>query len=87
MLKVYLLPNYIANQFKTIDSKDLEGSIIAWLSVCLLGCSSHSPDEILQAPSDLPVQTSPVLHGQYTSDPQYFYRFRTTYKMTIRGAD
>ena len=28
-----------------------------------------------------------VLHGQYTSDPQYFYRFRTPYKMTIRGAD
>ena len=28
-----------------------------------------------------------VLLGQYTSDPQYFYRFRTPYKMTIRVAD
>ena len=28
-----------------------------------------------------------LLLGQYTSDPQYFYRFRTPYKMTIRGAD
>ena len=26
-----------------------------------------------------------VLHDQYTLDPQYFYRFRTPYKM-IRGA-
>ena len=28
-----------------------------------------------------------VLLGQYTSDPPYAYRFRTPYKMTIRGAD
>ena len=28
-----------------------------------------------------------LLLDQYTSDPQYFYRFRTPYKMTIRGAD
>ena len=26
-------------------------------------------------------------HAQYTSDPQYFYRFWTPYKMTNRGAD
>ena len=26
-------------------------------------------------------------HAQYTLDPQYFYRFWTPYKMTIRGAD
>ena len=26
-------------------------------------------------------------HAQYTLDPQYFYRFLTPYKMTIRGAD
>ena len=26
-------------------------------------------------------------HGQYTLDPQYFYRFWTPYKMTSRGAD
>ena len=26
------------------------------------------------------------LNGQYTSDPQYIYRFWTPYKMTIRGA-
>ena len=77
------LPNSRSNQFKTIDSKDLEGSIIALSS----GYLSRSPDEILQAPSDLPVQTSPVLHGQFTSDPQYFYRFRTPYVLTLRGAD
>ena len=28
-----------------------------------------------------------LLLSQYTLDPQYFYRFRTPYKMTIRGAD
>ena len=28
-----------------------------------------------------------ILHGQYTSDPQYFYRFRTPYKITNKGAD
>ena len=28
------LPSSRSNQFKTIDLKDLEGSIIAWLSVC-----------------------------------------------------
>ena len=28
-----------------------------------------------------------IPHAQFTSDPQYFYRFRTPYKMTIRGAD
>ena len=26
-------------------------------------------------------------HAQYNSDPQYFYRFWTPYKMTISGAD
>ena len=26
-------------------------------------------------------------HAQYTSDPQYFDRFWTPYKMTSRGAD
>ena len=26
-------------------------------------------------------------NAQYTLDPQYFYRFWTPYKMTIRGAD
>ena len=25
--------------------------------------------------------------GQFTLDPQYFYRFWTPYKMTSRGAD
>ena len=28
-----------------------------------------------------------ILHAQFTSDPQYFYRFRSPYIMTIRGAD
>ena len=28
-----------------------------------------------------------ILHAQFTSDPQYFYRFRTSYVLTIRGAD
>ena len=28
-----------------------------------------------------------VLLGRYTSDLQYFYRFQTPYKTTIRGAD
>ena len=28
-----------------------------------------------------------ILHPQFTSDPQYFYRFRTSYVLTIRGAD
>ena len=26
-------------------------------------------------------------HAQYTSDPQYFYRFWTPYKITISGVD
>ena len=26
-------------------------------------------------------------HAQYTSDPQYYYRFWTPYKIIIRGAD
>ena len=26
-------------------------------------------------------------YAQYTSDPQYFFRFWTPYKMTISGAD
>ena len=28
-----------------------------------------------------------ILHAQYTLDPQYFFRFRTSYVLTIRGAD
>ena len=28
-----------------------------------------------------------ILQAQFTSDPQYFYRFRTSYVLTIRGAD
>ena len=28
-----------------------------------------------------------IPHAQFTSDPQYFYRFRTSYVLTIRGAD
>ena len=28
-----------------------------------------------------------ILHAQFTSDPQYFYRLRTSYVLTIRGAD
>ena len=80
------LPNSRSNQFKTVDSKDLE-RLYNRLVVRLFVCSSRSPDEILQAPPHLPVQTSPVLHGQFTSDPQYFYRFRTPYVLTLRGAD
>ena len=28
-----------------------------------------------------------LLHGHYTSDPKYFYRFWTSYKVTNRGTD
>ena len=58
-----ILPNSRSNQFKTIDSKDLErlyNRLVVCSSVCSSVCLSRSPDEILQAPPDLPVQTSPV---------------------------
>ena len=54
--------------------------ILMCLHTCLFVCLSVCP---------LPIYfiTIDVLLGQHTSDPQYFYRFRTPYKMTIRGAD
>ena len=50
------------------------------LSVCLSVCLFVCPLPIYSIMID-------VLLCQHTSDPQYFYRFRTPYKMTIRGAD
>ena len=38
-------------------------------------------------PSVSTLDFSFILHAQFTSDPQYFYRFRTSYVLTIRGAD
>ena len=38
-------------------------------------------------PSVSTLDFSFILHAQFTSDPQYFYRLRTSYVLTIRGAD
>ena len=54
------------------------------LYICLVVVVVCLYAEILQIPPDLPLK---MAHGQYTLDPQYFYRFWTPYKMTNRGAD
>ena len=54
--------------------------VLICLHVCLFVCLCVCPLPMYFLMID-------VLLGQHTSDPQYFYRFRTPYKMTIRGAD
>ena len=53
----------------------MAGAVSALVVVVVLGFQA-----VTQGENKLP-------HAQYTTDPQYFYRFWTPYKKTIRGAD
>ena len=55
--------------------------VLMCLSVCLFAC--------LLASLSHPIYfiMMDVLLGQYTSDPKYFYKFRTPYKILGRGAE
>ena len=57
------LPNSRSNQFKTIDSKDLEGSIIAWLLGWLFVCHA-----LLMRFSRLPLTSQSRQVQSYTAN-------------------
>ena len=64
------------NRMKMTDWMAMAGAVSALVFLLLL----LGFQAVTQGENKLP-------HAQYTSDPQYFYRFWTPYKMTIRRAD
>ena len=63
------------NRQSITDWMAMAGAVLALVPVLLIGFQAVTRGE-----NKLP-------HAQYISDPQYFYRFWTPYKMTISGVD
>ena len=61
--------------------------LFAMAKIRRIGHDHQAPFLVLLGISSVTRGENKLPHAQYTPDPQYFYRFWTPYKMTIRGAD